>query len=335
MKLEDLNFEYPEALVATERSAVSRVMVVDGNGPSEWTPFSQVFDLFRPGDVLVINDTKVLKRRVFTESGLEILFISPSVDRREWEVLCPASRWKNGSLETLPEGVQLELLRRGRPQSVRASQPLTDEYFEKNGELPLPPYIQKARGERKNRSDDGLQYQTEWGHKAGSLAAPTASLHFSNEHLQQLKNRGVHILKITLHVGLGTFLPVTTDRLEDHLMHGEVAEVSNEVWNEILKAKSEGRRVAAVGTTVARTLESVAHQILNPGEVGETRLFIRPGFEYRTVDILLTNFHQPKSTLFALVAAFAGLDRVQSSYAWAIEKKFKLFSYGDLSVWMR
>jgi S-adenosylmethionine:tRNA ribosyltransferase-isomerase len=364
VSLSDIDFQYPEELVATERVPHSRVMWVASRpdaepersvspaGPIELSGgVDELLARIKSGDGLVVNDTRVLRRRVFTESGLEILFLNPishseSVGRvtdgegaREWRVLCPATRWKPSVKQVLPGGIALELVERGKPQTVRASQALTDDYFERSGELPLPPYIQKARGERHQSAQDSRQYQTAWAARAGSLAAPTASLHFTNEQLDKLRARGVVVFKITLHVGIGTFLPVTVERLADHVMHAEYAEISADVWRNITSVRERGGQIWAMGTTVVRTLESVPAGLLQPdsqgGYFGETALFITPGFEFRVVDVLLTNFHQPRSTLIALVAAFAGLDRVKQAYAWAIERKFRLFSYGDLTAWQK
>ncbi len=363
MRLDELDFPYPEHLVATERSPVSRVLLtVDGASSCELE--NGLFDLvsyFEKGDVLVVNDTKVLSRRLFSESGLEILFLSAlDQDQQEWAVLCPSSRWKPDTHQILPGGVELSLIERGRPQKVRASAPLTESYFDSHGDLPLPPYIQKARSERRNRTLDKTNYQTAWATVPGSLAAPTASLHFSNEDLGRLREKGVVIVHITLHVGLGTFLPVTTDTLEDHIMHAEFAEIPQKTWAAIIEAKAYSHHVWALGTTVTRTIESAAAGLLEKVETdvaceyifnepsangfgapasaafwGETKLFIRPGYEFKIVDRLLTNFHQPRSTLLALVGAFAGLENVKRAYAVAIEKNFRLFSYGDLSAWIK
>jgi S-adenosylmethionine:tRNA ribosyltransferase-isomerase len=339
MQLKDLDFQYPETLVATERAPNSRVMWVENGKPAEIS-LSQLIEKFQPGDVLVINDTKVLKRRVFSEAGLEILFLKP-ISVLEWEVLCPSSRWKQNTKQILPEGFELELTARGKPQTVKSNRPLTEDFFQKYGELPLPPYIQKARNERHNTELDSNQYQTAWAEQPGSLAAPTASLHFTSSHLRELDERGIEIVRLTLHVGLGTFLPIVTENLDEHIMHAEQVEISSGTWQAVQNAKLAGTRVWALGTTVARSLESAALGILptdprSPGGYfGETSLFIRPGFAYRVVDCLLTNFHQPQSTLLALVGAFAGLQNVKDAYQWAIEKKFRLFSYGDLTAWIK
>ncbi len=298
----------------------------------------ELLDLFRPGDLWVVNETRVLKRRIFTNEGLEILFIRPlNAERTEWEVLCPSSRWKQGRLQTTGI-VKFELIERGRTQKVRASRVLDDLFFETLGELPLPPYIQKARGERHARFEDDAAYQSIWAKNGGSLAAPTASFHFDGKFLKDLAARGVQTVSVTLHVGLGTFLPVTVENLEDHVMHAESVEVPKATYEKIAQTKQAGGRIVAVGTTVTRTLEAMAlghfKEQLDGSLAGETSLLIKPGHEWKIVDVLMTNFHQPKSTLFALVAAFASLATTRAAYEWAIEKRFRLFSYGDLSVWL-
>ena len=340
MRLDELEFPYPEALGATERRTPSRVMLVEADGPPVElaTGTQALIDRLAPGDVVVINETRVLKRRVFDDAGFEVLFLSSGPGEREWDVLCPVSRWKAGDRLRLPGDVELELFQGGRPQRVRSSKPLDASYFERHGEMPLPPYILKARGERHARAGDVESYQTAWAEQDGSLAAPTASLHFSQGDLRAIANRGASVVRLTLHVGLGTFLPVTTPLLGDHPMHAEQAEIAGSAWRAVRGARG---RVWALGTTVARTLESAALGLLAPaddgGFRGSTDLFIRPGFEYKVVGGLITNFHQPRSTLLALVAAFApgGLSQVRSCYAWAIERRFRLFSYGDLSAWIR
>ncbi len=333
MQLKDLDFIYPEELVATERAAASRVMFVANGDPCEFTKM-QLIEQFQNGDLLVINNTQVLKRRVFSEAGLEILFLRQR-DHFDWDVLCPSSRWKpTDRHQVLPGGLRIELIERGRPQVVRTNLTLDEDYFQEFGEMPLPPYIQKARGERHNRTTDKDAYQTAWAQKPGSLAAPTASLHFSQVDLEELRAKGVQISELTLHVGLGTFLPITTENLDAHPMHAEIVEIPETTWRAIQATKQRKGCVWALGTTVMRALESAAiGKIPAPG-IGETDLFIRPGFEFQIVDALLTNFHQPQSTLLALVGAFAGLDNVKRTYAWAIERQFRLFSYGDLTAWI-
>jgi S-adenosylmethionine:tRNA ribosyltransferase-isomerase len=346
MKTESLDFAYPEGLIATSRQKISRVMWVQ-ESPEE-TTLSQLLSRFKPEDLLVINETKVIKARVICASGLEVLFIrdlGPD-DKQEngenktqwlWEVLCPARRWSKSG-EVLPCGTPIELKKTGLPQLVSVPKELDFSYFEKYGDVPLPPYIQEKRGERKSRETDITQYQTAWAKTVGSLAAPTASLHFSSADIDKIRARGVDVAKLCLHVGLGTFLPIHTDNLDEHVMHGEWVSIPAETLRKIEVAKKNGGRVWALGTTVLRGLESYSHGKLDEtefGAVGVTDLFIKPGFEFKIVDVLLTNFHQPKSTLLALVGAFAGLDKVKAAYQWAIDREFRLFSYGDLTVWIR
>ncbi|MBX2986682.1 MAG: S-adenosylmethionine:tRNA ribosyltransferase-isomerase [Bdellovibrionaceae bacterium] len=338
MKTADLDFPYPEELVATSPSRPTRVMRVTGGEPEEIT-LAELLASIPAGDALVLNDTKVLKRRVFA-GDLEILFLSPvaGFDRR-WQVLFPSKKFPVGSVIGLPGGRRMTLVQKGRPQIVEVDAELDESYFERAAELPLPPYIQKARHERHNVPSDDRWYQTAWAARPGSFAAPTASLHFSAGDLRDLRERGVEIHTITLHVGLGTFLPVTAEDLDRHEMHSEWAEIPPGVARAVRRAQERGAGVWALGTTVTRTLESAALGKLagdwDQGFQGFTDLLIQPGHEWRVVNRLLTNFHQPKSTLLALVAAFAGLPAVKACYPWAIRRKFRLFSYGDLSVWTR
>lgn len=323
--------------MATSPKADYRTLLSRSGELTELKP-GQVIDLFKAGDVLVINDTKVLKRRVFSENALEILFLK-QLDDYCWEVLYPARGMKVGQLLSLPSGITMTLEKKGLPQVVKLSEVVSENYFLECGELPLPPYIQKARNERHNVKDDSSWYQTEWAKSDGSFAAPTASLHFSNGDIEKIKAKGALVLPLTLHVGLGTFLPVKTDNLQDHKMHSEWCYISSETIEKANKAKQEGGKVFALGTTVTRALESYAAGMLEANDEGsfsgETDIFITPGFKYKFVDVLMTNFHQPKSTLLALVSAFAGLENVKKAYSWAIERKFRLFSYGDFSVWYK
>lgn len=338
MKTSELNFSYPAELIAIEPVHPSRVLR-NAAGETVELSWSDFLNQFQSGDVLVVNDTKVLKRRVFSEDGYEILFLNRSPNSGdEWSVLFPAKRIKLGGKIPLPLGIVAELIQKGIPQTVKLSEPVNEDYFDKVGELPLPPYIQKARNERHNRHGENQSYQTTWAEKPGSLAAPTASLHFSAHDLEYLKNKGVEILHITLHVGLGTFLPVTVEALQDHVMHAEWVEIPEDHWKKILTARAEKRSIWTLGTTVVRSLESQAlgrFELRHGVYSGTTDLMIRPGFEFKVVDRLLTNFHQPQSTLLALVMAFAGKDNVLKTYQWAIDKKFRLFSYGDLSYWRK
>jgi len=339
VKTSDLDFVYPEELVATEPSQDFRALLSRQGALSELTSKEEFLGLFQKGDVLVINDTQVEKRRVFLKSGLEVLFVRPHRGQNNvWEVLFPARSVKLGGSLELPGGVTATLQRKGLPQLVHLSQELTSEYFDTYGELALPPYIQKARGERHNREFDQKWYQTAWARNPGSQAAPTASLHFTSQDLEHLEAKGVFVEKLTLHVGLGTFLPVKTERLEEHPMHKEEVHIPAETLERVFQAQKQGQRIWALGTTVTRALETWSQggliQEAGRGVSGEADLFIRPGYSFQVVSGLLTNFHQPQSTLLALVAAFAGTEDVLKAYQWAIKRRFQLFSYGDLTVWM-
>lgn len=376
MKKQELQYQFAESLIATEPALVSRVFsaIPEHEADSEEfkeIAFTELLSKISPGDILILNDTKVLPRRVFSEKSwkesnietgrskldllienvpneglvngvqptesLEILFLS-SDDKLQWQVLFPSKKIKLGEKILLPGGVVMELVEKGLPQKVHCNQALTEEYFEEYGDVPIPPYIQKVRNERKSKSEDKAWYQTHWATHGGSFAAPTASLHFKADHLDLLRQKNVSIEKITLHVGMGTFLPVHAEDLSDHKMHKEEVFISQEVWQKIQNVKSKGGKVWALGTTVTRALESVQQNkfiLTDRGYVGATDLLILPGFQFQVVDYLLTNFHQPESTLLALVFAFAGQEKVKAGYASAIEKKFRLFSYGDLSIWKR
>lgn len=333
----ELTYEYPSELVALEKKENSRILF---SGPESFAEVDKevLFDKFSRGDLLVVNDTKVIKRRVLAQKpkNFEILFCK-EVDSHHWEVLCPASRLKKDEVLELPDSINLKIVTLGRTQKAWVSKPLQDDFFEKYGEMPLPPYIQKGRGNHRSNPKDSTWYQTGWAEKPGSVAAPTASLHFSNEDLNTLRARGVSVETLTLHVGIGTFLPITTKTIDEHEMHSEWMTVSSETLEKIYQARDHQRRIWALGTTVTRALETLP-SIRPEGNKGIslwTNLFIRPGFEFRFVNALMTNFHQPESTLLALVCAFAGKERVLKSYKWAIERQFRLFSYGDLTVWLK
>jgi S-adenosylmethionine:tRNA ribosyltransferase-isomerase len=337
MQTNDLDFPYPQELVAVTPSRPSRV-AFSTTAETEELSLPQLLQRFRPGDILVLNESKVIPARVFSRDEIEVLFLRANT-ADVWQVLFPARDLKIGDTLELPGDLTLTLTQKGLPQTVKLSHPIDLAYFERHGEVALPPYIQEARQERHNRREDGEWYQTAWARAPGSVAAPTASLHFTQEDLAALSHNGVDIAYVTLHVGAGTFLPVRAANLSEHTMHAEWATVPAETRRQIGHARARGGRVWALGTTVARTLESQAGGLLKEqidgAYVGETRLFIYPPYEFKAVDVLLTNFHQPKSTLFGLVAAFAGLERARQVYAWAIERRFQLFSYGDLSVWTR
>lgn len=337
MKTSDLKFDYPPELVATEPKRPSRVMwQTSERSDLSWPEF---LNKFKAGDLIVVNDTKVTPLRVWAKCGDEeadILFVRELADN-QWEVLAPFKKMKGREWQ-LPNEVKILETVQGIPQVVKLSQKIGPEYFAKFGEVPLPPYILKARGDRHSHETDENWYQSIFAQYLGSSAAPTASLHFSEKDFDYLKSRGVEFAHLTLHVGLGTYLPVTAENLDDHKMHFEEVHIPIETWKKVNRWAGHGNdgRVFALGTTVARALESAVIGKLKKSENGfhgSTDLLIQPGYDFKIVKALMTNFHQPESTLLALVAAFAGLENVREAYAWAIEKKFRLFSYGDLSVW--
>ncbi len=340
LKVSELKFEYPDELVATRPAEASRVLWVESAFSEIST--SQALDRIPAGDVLVLNNTKVLKRRVFAlENELEILFLGQlKIEGQEefWQVLFPSKKLKIGAEIHLPLGKKITLVEKGRPQIVRSDSVLNEDYFQAVAELPLPPYIQKARGERHAEEADESWYQTAWASEPGSFAAPTASLHFSSQDIHALRKKGVEVHELTLHVGLGTFLPVTSEDLDQHDMHEEWAQIPIATWTAVQAAQNSGRHVWALGTTVTRALESAGQGLLTQtqtGLQGFTKILIQPGYTWQVVDRLLTNFHQPESTLLALVAAFSDLNTVKSAYQYAISRGFRLFSYGDLSVWIK
>jgi len=335
MKTSELNFTYPAELVATKPQRPSRVMWVKNQMPLEleWDQFLQEF---RAGDLIVYNNTKVTPLRVWAKNSagesVDVLFVR-HLEKNKWEVLAPLKKMKMSERWRLPEDVEIIEVQNGIPQTIQLSAGLGLDYFIRHGEVPLPPYILKARGNRHSTQDDHEWYQSIFAENFGSSAAPTASLHFRRVDFDLLKSKGVRFAPLTLHVGPGTYLPVTVDNLDDHKMHSEPVEIPAETWRKVIQCEG---RVWALGTTVARALESAQIGKLKKDEKGfhgTTDLLIQPGYDYKVLRGLLTNFHQPESTLLALVAAFAGLGVVKSSYAWAIEKKFRLFSYGDLTAW--
>jgi S-adenosylmethionine:tRNA ribosyltransferase-isomerase len=331
----DLLYDFPESLIAQTPVYPPRVLLKEPSKDAKEINFDQIIDCFQPQDLLVINTTKVLPRRIFL-SHFDILFLE-SPDEIIWTVLFAAKKFKIGDVISIPGGVDLTLQAKGRPQTVVASRALDASYFEQHGHFALPPYIQSARQMAKPMDQDKLWYQTSWADQPGSLAAPTASLHFKPLDLAKLKAK-ITIAEVTLHVGLGTFLPITAEDLADHQMHNEYVEIKTSTVDQIRKCQEQGGRVWALGTTSLRSLEAFARGHLKEYEqhyAGQTNLFIKPGDDFKIVGGLLTNFHQPGSTLIALVSAFASLKDVKATYRFAIENKFRLFSYGDLSVWLR
>ena len=336
--LADFDFELPPELIAqhpaAERSA-SRLL--DGRG---LVPVDRIFrelpGLLEPGDLMVFNDTRVIKARLFgrkNDSGgvVEALVERVLPGSTTHEVLAHLRASKGprpGSTIRFAEAFDAEVLGRGGPDDSLYrlrfdAEPLA--LLEVHGHVPLPPYITHA-----DDADDARRYQTVFAAQPGAIAAPTAALHFDAAVLEALRERGVQTANVTLHVGAGTFLPVRADRIEDHRMHSEWFDVSAATVAAVGAARARGGRVLAVGTTSVRSLESAARASgrLQPMR-GETDIFITPGFEFRVVDVLLTNFHLPKSTLMMLVSAFAGHAQVMALYRHAIEARYRFFSYGD------
>jgi S-adenosylmethionine:tRNA ribosyltransferase-isomerase len=355
----EFNYHLPAELIAQEPlsdRAASRLLRMNrGSGALQDAHFSDLPDLLRGNDLIVFNNTRVFPARLygrrsgakaqpvsmhnpasrdFLKGRVEVLLTREvSQDPNEWECLVRPGR-KIGVGERLLFGnedeLQAEVVARGSfgERRIRFC-PVTDFFglLERLGHVPLPPYI-----DRPDRPGDRERYQTVYARARGSVAAPTAGLHFTPEILVRIRDRGVETAEITLHVGLGTFQPVRVDRVEDHRLHCEPYEISTDAAAKINRALDAGRRVVAVGTTTVRTLEYAAGQSAD-GRVragsGEADIFIHPGYEFRVVGALLTNFHLPQSTLLMLVCAFGGKDRVMQAYRHAVEQKYRFYSYGD------
>ncbi len=333
------DYHLPKELIAqtpAERRDASRLMVVDRKTSQiRHAKFTNILDYLNPGDVLVLNDSRVRPARLIgvkeeTGAKIELLLLNPLGNDR-WEALVrPAKRVKQGTVIQFGEGrlkavaqEQTEVAG-GRVFALQYEEEDLEKLFEQLGQMPLPPYIHE-------QLDDPERYQTVFSRVVGSAAAPTAGLHFTEELLAAIREKGVKVVFITLHVGLGTFRPVTAKRIEDHQMHAEYYEISGETAREINAAKQRGNKVVAVGTTCVRTLETV-YRKLN-GEIkkdqGWTDIFIYPGFQFGVVDGLLTNFHLPQSTLLMLVSAFASRELILSAYEEAVNQRYRFFSFGD------
>lgn len=341
--LSDFDFELPPELIAqhpaAERSA-SRLL--DGRGPS---PVDRIFrdlpSLLNPGDLLVFNNTRVIKARLYghKQSGgaVEALVERVLPDNEVWAHMRSSKSPKPGSVVRFADAFDAEVLGRCGPDNglfhLRLSgDPLT--LLEQHGHVPLPPYITHA-----DEEDDVRRYQTVFAAQPGAVAAPTAALHFDEPLLQALKDRGLRTAAVTLHVGAGTFQPVRTDNIAEHKMHSEWFNVPEETALAIRETKAAGGRVISVGTTTLRALESAAlhanaANILDAGS-RDTDIFITPGFDFKVVDVLITNFHLPKSTLMMLVSALAGYDHIRALYQHAIEQRYRFFSYGDAMLIQR
>ncbi len=334
MNKSDFYYNLPEELIAqtpVEPRDHSRMLVYDREtGEIEHKHFYDIIDYLKAGDVLVINDTKVLPARIYgvkEGTGAKIEFLlHKRIRLDEWEVLVkPAKKATVGAvirfsdeLTATVTGYIGEGLR-----TVRFSYDgVFEDILSRVGEMPLPHYIHE-------RLSDGTRYQTVYARESGSSAAPTAGLHFTPKLLQKIRDKGVEVVKVLLHVGLGTFRPVKAENILDHKMHSEYYCVTPEAAAAVNKAKAEGRRVIAVGTTSVRTLESAWHDGKLNAESGETSIFIYPPYKFKAVDALITNFHLPESTLIMLVSAFMGRENALKMYECAVENKYRFFSFGD------
>jgi S-adenosylmethionine:tRNA ribosyltransferase-isomerase len=337
MRLSDFDYALPEELVAQEPVSprdASRLLVLRPEGPVEHRTFAELDALLAPGDLLVFNDTKVIPARLVgrKESGgkVEILLCEPLAGGlgRRWRAMGQASKPIRAGARLDFDGLRARVERVAGEGFYEVRFEVDDAALgaelDRVGRLPLPPYIRRDAG-----AEDRERYQTVLAREPGSVAAPTAGLHFTADLLTRLAARGVERATVTLHVGPGTFLPVRASRLEDHRMHAERYEVPEATARAFARAREGGRRVVAVGTTAVRTLESAFTAGGLRAGPGRTDIFILPGHEFRAVDGLVTNFHLPRSTLLALVCAFGGTDRVLDAYRHAVAHRYRFFSYGD------
>lgn len=336
MKAADFDYTLPEELIAQEPVEPrdhSRLLVLDReSGRTEHLIFKDCIKFFRPGDILVVNNTRVIPARLFgvkegTGARIEVLLLK-RLDRDCWEALVrPGKRVPCGTRVNFGDGRLLAEAVDTTPTGGRVFRfeydGIFEEVLDRLGQMPLPPYITKELADKE-------RYQTVYAKTPGSAAAPTAGLHFTPELLAAIREKGVQIAEVMLHVGLGTFRPVQVEDIMEHRMHAEYYEVSLETAAAVNQARSAGGRIVAVGTTSARTLETA---VLPDGTVqaggGWTEIFIYPGYSFKAVDMLLTNFHLPKSTLLMLVSALAGRDKVLAAYNEAVERRYRFFSFGD------
>ncbi|GKY87676.1 tRNA preQ1(34) S-adenosylmethionine ribosyltransferase-isomerase QueA [Sinisalibacter aestuarii] len=341
-RLSDYDFDLPDALIATRPArprSSARLLVATPSRLTDATAI-ELPDFLRPGDRLVLNDTRVIPARLRGQrhrgtavAGVEVTLLEPAAGG-DWQALVkPLRKVNEGEEIVFSDRLSAICVAKAEGQARlrfnRAGADF-DAALSEAGQMPLPPYIE---AKRKADAQDREDYQTIWAEKPGAVAAPTASLHFDAALMAALAARGVEITHVTLHVGAGTFLPVKVDDLSDHKMHAEWGEVSPRAADEINATKQAGGRVVPVGTTALRLIESAADA---PGHIvpwiGETDIFIRPGYRFRIADALMTNFHLPKSTLMMLVSALMGLERMRAVYAHAIEERYRFFSYGDASL---
>ena len=336
MRTEDFNFDLPEELIAQHPLAQrdhSRLLVLDKtSGSITHKRFDDILEYLVPGDVLVINNTRVIPARLFgvKEGGtahIEVLLLKPVENRPDcWEVLVrPGKRVKVGAKVVFGEGKMtgtvVDDTDTGRIMQFEYDG-IFNEILDELGTMPLPPYI-------KAKLDDQERYQTVYAKERGSAAAPTAGLHFTNELLAQVKAKGIEVVEVLLHVGLGTFRPVQVDDIHSHKMHSEYYRITQDAADTINKALDEGRRVIAVGTTSTRTLESAAKDGRIVAGDGDTSIFIYPGYQFQVLSGLITNFHLPKSTLVMLESALAGREHVLHAYEEAVKERYRFFSFGD------
>ena len=336
MKKEDFYFELPEELIAQdplEDRSSSRLLVLDKHtGEVRHRIFRDVLDYLEEGDCLVINDTKVLPARLIgsrvgTDAKIEVLLLK-RMENDTWETLVrPGKKAKVGTRISFGEGLLLgevvDIVEEGNRLIRFEYQGIFEEILDRLGQMPLPPYIT-------HQLKDKNRYQTVYATHTGSAAAPTAGLHFTPELLKKIEEKGVKIARVTLHVGLGTFRPVKVDNILEHHMHSEFYQIEKEAAEKINSTKEQGKRVICVGTTSCRTIESAADEHGRLRETsGFTDIFIYPGYQFKVLDSLITNFHLPESTLVMLVSALAGREHVLAAYQQAIEERYRFFSFGD------
>lgn len=332
MKTSNFYFNIPPELIAQHPAprGKSRMMVLDtATGQIEHSRFADLYRFIRPGSLLVVNDSKVRKARLYgrSETGGKVEFLlTEHIEGATWKAVVSKSKKQTiGKTFQFPERVRGTIAgNTGHLKLVCFSPPIDDAYLERVGKVPLPPYIK-----RDTVSKDTENYQTVYAREYGSSAAPTAGLHFTEEILSSLRERGIEIRQITLHVGTGTFLPIRTEDVEDHKMHSETFTIDLPTADAINTAKKEGKQIIAVGTTTVRALESawIKGKII-PG-TRNTDLFIYPGYRFQAVDSMITNFHTPQSSLIVMVSAFAGEEAIKKAYEEGVRKKYRFFSYGD------
>lgn len=340
MKLQDFNYELPEELIAQhpyDKRDEARLMVLNREKQTiENKVFKDIIDYLNPGDCLVINDTKVIPARLYgkkeTGANVEFLLLN-QLDGDIWEVMVrPGRKLLPGAKVSFGEGLLeaeiLEILDGGNRKVKFSYEGIFNEILDKIGLMPLPPYIKETLKEKD-------KYQTVYARDLGSSAAPTAGLHFTEELLKEISKKGIEIAKVTLHVGIGTFRPVKVENIEEHKMHSEHFYIKQEEAEKINNAKRSGKRVIAVGTTSCRVLESVANDDGYVEEIEkDTSIFIYPGYRFKCIDALVTNFHLPESTLLMLVSALAGREYILKAYNKAVEDGYKFFSFGDAMLIM-